>query len=753
VKKVLPDEDKTGRAGRWFGNSLTINGGIPVIVVLVTVAVVLMTVTLVRRADLVSATNSTEGNITKLTARLLEKSQFTHHPLDEAWAGRFLDRYLEALDGAHMLFFQTDLDEFASYRKELAALTRKVGDTTPAHVIFKRYLERLGQQLHFQTNLLQIASFDFSGGDSFILDRDAAARPRDLKAAEDVWRERVRNDYLQEKLNGESPSEIIKTLTRRYSRLFDMMNKLSAPEVLEVYLDALAHVYDPHSDYFSQEQLDSFSISMNLSLTGVGATLQSRDGYCQIRELVPGGPAARSGQLKPKDRIVAVAQGEEPPVDVVDMPLPQVVELIRGPKGTQVRLTVIPADAPDDSARKIVVLTRDEIHLEDQRAKARVLDFPISPAGTVRLGVVDLPSFYGEFNEKGSRSGASATKDVQILLRKLKELKVEGVILDLRRNGGGSLPEAISLTGLFIRRGPVVQTRDPEGDVDVGKDPDHAVVYDGPLIILTSRFTASASEILAGALQDYGRALIVGDSSTFGKGTVQSVISLLPMMERYRLAHDYKPGALSVTIRKFYRPGGSSTQLEGVKPDIVLPSLTDYPDIGEAALKNPLPWDRIASARFDKLDRVGPYRDGLRAKSAARVAGREDFACLREAFAERLKRQASTRVPLNEAARKAEREKARAEVNGWEDKLSQMQQPAPLEHEITVHQAAEPGLPPPRIAVQPQPGPIPKDEDDSGMETGLSSLADRVVLTEAERILVDYIEMLNRNSAPVAAAR
>ncbi len=429
------------------------------------------------RADLASTSNSTEGNIAKLTAGLLEHSQFAHHPLDAELAGKFLDRYLDALDGMHLLFLQSDLEAFAPYRARLAKLTREEGDVSPAHVIFQRYLERLGQQVAYATNLLHTAKFDFTGNDSVVIDREKVPRPSDLATARKIWRGRVRNEYLQEQLSGKSRDEIVQTLTRRYTRLLQMMKKFSKDEVLEVYLDALAHVYDPHSNYFNHEQLDSFSISMNLSLSGIGATLQSKDGYCTILSLVPGGPAAKSGKLHPNDRIVAVAQPDQAAVDIVDMPLPQVVELIRGPKGTSVKLTLIPADAADDSVRKNITLVRDEVSLEEQRAKARVLDLPDGKDQTVRIGVIDLPSFYGEFTGKRSSESASATKDVSTLLRKLKELNVKGMVLDLRRNGGGSLEEAISLTGLFIRQGPVVQTRDPSGHVDVDDDPDAAAQY------------------------------------------------------------------------------------------------------------------------------------------------------------------------------------------------------------------------------------------------------------------------------------
>src|SRR5258706_10413202 len=350
------------------------------------------------------------------------------------------------------------------------------------------------------------------------------------------------------------------------------MTKLSADQVYEVYLTALAHVYDRHSDYMGRRQLEEFNISMSLSLFGIGAQLQSEEGYCKIRALLPGGPAMASKQIKPGDRIVAVAQDGKEPVDIIEMPLIEVVQLIRGPKGTKVTLTLIPGDAVDSSMRKTLTLVRDEIKLENQEAKARIVDLPIADGKTQRIGVIDLPSFYSGDESRNGHGHSGATADVAKLIEKLKQENVKGIILDLRRNGGGSLEEAINLTGLFFEFGPVVQTKDGEGHVSVERDRDPTVLYEGPLVVLTSKLSASASEILAGALQDYERAILVGDPSTFGKGTVQSMIQLAPLMHRLKQEPTENPGALKLTIRKFYRPDGSSTQLKGVVPDIILPS-------------------------------------------------------------------------------------------------------------------------------------------------------------------------------------
>ena len=467
-------------------------------------------------------------------------------------------------------------------------------------------------------------------------------------------------------------------------------------DVLEIFLTALSHVYDPHSDYMGKSSLENFSIGMKLSLFGIGALLRSEDGYCKIQELKPG-PAQRSKKIKPNDRIVAVAQGNEPPVDVVDMKLNKVVELIRGPKGTEVRLTVIPADAADPSVRNVISLVREEIKLEDQEAKAKLFEGDVN-GKKARWGVIDLPSFYAAFDLEGSKSDGepkSTTTDVAKLIKKLTEAKVEGLILDLRHNGGGSLEEAINLTGLFIPEGPVVQVRDADGRIIVDKDRDPSMAYKGPLIVLTSRFSASASEILAGALQDYGRALIVGDSSTHGKGTVQSLIQLSPYMRQFGLASSQNPGALKVTIRKFYRASGASTQLKGVTPDIILPSINNFAEVGESSLENPLPWDTIAATNYTKLNLVESYVDELRKRSVKRTSTEKDFLFIKDEIDRFKKMLAEKSVSMNESVRLKEKQEADERSKARKKELASRPEPKETVWDITLKVAAEPGLPSP----------------------------------------------------------
>jgi carboxyl-terminal processing protease len=681
---------------------------------------------------------ATDAAVTSLTSKILESSQFAHQQLDQALAGKFLDRYLDTLDGNHMIFLQSDIDEFAKARPTLAADTREKGDSRLAHQIFKRYLERLDQRNQFVVTALEAGNFEFTADETFSYDRKKAPYPADAAAAEAIWRQQLRYEFLQEKLAGKTEPEIVKILKRRSSRIADTMRKLDERAVLELYLEALAQVYDPHSDYMGPEQMKSFEISMNLSLVGIGATLQSQDGYCKISELVPGGPAARSGLLKNGDRIVGVSQKEgDEFTDLVDLPLPQAVEMIRGKKGTTVYLNIIPANA---SVRKTISIVREEIKLEDQQAKAKIIDFP-GADGPRRIGVIDLPAFYaGEGNAKSGPT--SATADVIKLIEKLKTEKITGLILDLRRNGGGSLQESISLTGLFIPSGPVVQTRDLQGRTEVGKDRDGKVAYDGPLVVLTSRLSASASEILAGALQDYGRAIVVGDTSTFGKGTVQTIVPLSRVMDSEGIVPNSDPGALKVTISKFYRPSGQSTQLEGVKADIVIPSITDVPEIGESDLPNPLPWDSIAAQKLTESNRVRAALPTLRESSQARIAKDPDFIALQGEIERFKKLREEKSVSLNEARRQQEKADLKARNETLKKERLARAVPAPPTYQLTLKNLNKPG---PGELVKPD---EPATEEaaaaaDSNLEDAIiAPPSDDLILKEAQNILLDYISLL-----------
>jgi len=676
-------------------------------------------------------------------------------PLDDQLANAFFERYLDVLDGDHSLFLQSDVAQFSAYRATLAAITRGTGDTSVAHEIFARYVERLEQRVSYVTERLQNATFDFSAQSDFALDRRHAPRPRDLAAAHELWWQRLRVEYLQEKLAKNTPQEIVKTLRRRADRRLLTVRQMSRDGVLEIWLSALAHVYDPHSDYLGHEQMAEFAIAMKLSLFGIGARLKSEGRGPKVVEVLAGGPAARSGLLSPGDRIVAVAQGSEEPVDVVDLRLARAVALIRGPKGSVVSLTVVPVDAVDDAVRKTITLVRDEIHLEEQRATSRIIDMPDGQGATVRIGVIDLPSFYADLSSiRGKGESASRTRstvDVARLLIKLKAEKVQGIVLDLRRNGGGSLDEAIDLTGLFIAEGPVVQTRGFDGDIEVVADSDSSVIYDGPLVVLTSRFSASASEILAAALQDYGRAIIVGASSTYGKGTVQSLVPLASIMDRSGLAYAYDPGALKITIRKFYRPSGASTQLKGVVPDIVLPSLSSRSDAGESVLDNPLPWDTVPPAEYETLGMVRPYLAELRNESARRVTRGQEFAFLRAEIVRLKQRLVSKTVSLNEAVRREELADFERRKKAHEKVIEALNDSLPVTYEVTLREAALPGLPPPvahtgnTTKIQARAPAVGKVEEATQTDTA-NKLAQRdVILDEAKKIAAGYVVLRGKS--------
>ncbi|HEY1173527.1 MAG TPA: carboxy terminal-processing peptidase [Verrucomicrobiae bacterium] len=682
-----------------------------------------------------------------LTARMLERAHYSQMAFNDEVSSKFLDHYLDRWDPQHIFFFKTDLEEFEKWRTKLDEMTINSGDTSPAYLIFNRFYERLRLQQTFIQNLLDTETFEFNTDDRYLLNRKDAPRPADLKEAKQLWRDRVRFEYLTEKLNKKTHEEIVKSIKKRYDRIYKMVEGFDAEQVLSEYLTVLGTIYDPHSDYMSKSELDNFSIGMRLSLVGIGAQLTSDDGYCKIMELVPGGPAARSKKLKPNDRIVAVAQGNGEAMDVIDMPLNKIVEKIRGTKGTEVRLTVIPADAADSSVRNVVSLIREEIKLEDQEAKAQIIEFPDGKGKTNRLGVIDLPSFYADFNlddKKPDGERKSTTRDVSRLLTKLKEENISGLILDLRRNGGGSLEEAIKLTGLFIRQGPVVQVKDPSGEVTVDKDNDPKVEYDGPMIVLTSRFSASASEILAGALQDYGRSLIVGDSSTHGKGTVQTLMEL----SRFLRTPEFNPGAVKVTIRKFYRPSGASTQRRGVVPDIVLPSVNNHAEVGEGALENALPWDTIEAAEFRPVNRVAPYLEDLKQKSTSRIEASKDYAYVKEDIERFDKIRADKTVSMNEAQRVKEKEDLKKVETARKQERKDRKTPLPTTYKISLKQATQPGLPAPfdpAKAKEEKPERAKLDDEKADEEEAVE-IPD-VALLEAENILLDFVKLINARTA------
>ncbi len=722
------------------------------------------------QTNLFPAPGPNDARIAYVTARLLEEFHYSQQLLDTGMSEKFFDGYLETLDPRHENFLQSDIAEFSHYRTNLDTLTVGTNGTanlTPAYEIYRRYRERARQHTDFVNDLLQKDKFKFNTDEYFLLDRRHAPYPRDLKDAKQLWSQRLRYEYLQEKLSREiSPTnntvisslpksataEITATLARHYRWYLHMVSNMDSSGILQAYLNALAHAYDPHSDYLNTEHAQDFSIGMSLALFGIGAQLSEDDGYCTISLLVHGGPAEKSKQLHEKDRIVAVAQSNQPPVNVVDMELGKVVQLIRGPKGTEVRLTISPNE--DRAVRKVVTLIRDEIKLEDQEAKAQFIELPDGHGGTNRIGVIDLPSFYATIDLPGNidhSTAKSTTADVTRLIKKLKAEKIAGLILDLRGNPGGSLEEAIKFTGLFIKDGPVVLARSSiDGPVSVDSDTDSSVLYDGPLVVLVNRLSASAAEIAAAALQDYRRAVIIGDISTFGKGTVQNLNPLRPFfVGPAAVSATNDPGTVKITIRKFYRVTGASTQLKGVMPDIILPDVLNYStQFGESALENPLPWDTIPSVNYDKLNLVQPYLDTLRLHSSARIATNQDYVYIRQDIDEYRKKQFDKTASLNEHDRIKEREEISARDKARDQERDARKAPNVKIYELTVENAGDPGLPPPLLKTNTVTAtnlPGGKNMTPNHPIESVVPQPQEPALVETEKILGDYISLLSSN--------
>ena len=582
--------------------------------------------------------------------RLLEEGHYTHQPLNDEVSKKFLRTYLELLDFSHLFFTQHDIETLTAKYGTSLDDDVLLGNLKPAYEIYDVYQKRVDERIVKIKELLKQPPSEFKGEATIELSRQKAAWPKDDAEADALWRDRVANELLGERLSEHPIEPGPQLVARRYERLARNVHEQDRDEQVKLFLDALAQAYDPHSEYLSKSDLKNFSINMGLSLVGIGAMLRTEDGYAKIESLVPGGPAQMNGQLKVGDRITAVAQGAAEFNDVRDMRLDKVVEQIRGKKGTHVRLLVIPSDASDPSKRKTIEIVRDEIKLKDQEARADIIIKKDENGNPVKLGWITLPSFYADMDKHQK----STTKDVQALLKRLKKENIGGLVVDLRRNGGGSLEEAISLTGLFLKSGPIVQTKGSNGNIVISSDPDPNIVYSGPLVVLTSRQSASASEIFAAALQDYGRAVIVGDKNTFGKGTVQTILEIgrFTSLLGNRSQED---GALKLTIQKFYRVAGGSTQLHGVISDVALPTLTDLPEFGEGALKNCLPYDEVPKAKFTKWsDTHSLFVEELKHRSEARVQNDPEFHYVMEDM-ERLRRKIDeNRISLNEDLRRKE---------------------------------------------------------------------------------------------------
>lgn len=714
--------------------------------------------------------------------QLLEQAHYNRDSVGTDFSAVIPD-YMTDLDGQHLFFLSSDKAKFVGqYSKNVYYNVRYVGNINAAYDIFYTYQNRVEDRIKWVFNELK-KDFDFTTNESYGMDRSKAEWPADAAAADDLWRRRLKFELVAEILSAKAektstaaaepktgenkpsapdvavpkpeqqpaaevaakpaaPNEpkltklekAKETVRKRYERMLKNLADIEQDDLAELYLSTIARLYDPHSTYFSAATFEDFAIQMKLQLVGIGALLGLEDDNCVVKEIVAGGPADVGRELKPNDKIISVGQPGQEPVEVIGMKLRKIVDMIRGEKGTNVHLTVQPADAPDPSVRREVIITRDVVKLNAQRARAAVFQLPDAQGKTEPIGVITLPAFYGPAEDGDTDAEkTSASKDVERLIGELKTHNIKGIVLDLRRNGGGYLTEAIELAGLFINRGPVVQVKSYNGEIQVDEDENGNVAYSGPLAVLVDRFSASASEIVTGALQNYGRAVVIGDTSTHGKGTVQQVVELKQINPVLSRAPD-KAGAAKFTIQKYYLPSGASTQLKGVVPDIVLPSIDEYiPNIGEADLPRAMVWDQIPSSLFEGQPLAPNFITPLRQASTERQARLEEFAYVRKNIDWFKMRQEQKMISVN----MAEREKQKAADEAFRKEMKQER-----ERIAKSDYSYKP------IYLAPPPAPklkAPKAEDD---ETAADELEDNdtyvkadVHLREAIRIVGDAISL------------
>lgn len=590
------------------------------------------------------------GPISSSVSRLIEELHYSLPRLDNSLSSAILDRYLDMLDGNRMYFTAADVASFNRLRYELDDRTR-TGDLQPIFDVFNLFRKRAGER--FETAIALLATEpDYTLDETYQWDRSELPWPATEEEITEVWRQTVKNDGLRLILTGKTWAEAAKILKERYERSYRRITQLTADDVFETYMNAVAHNMDPHSSYLSPRQSEEYRIQMSLSYDGIGASLQLEDDYVKVINIIPGGPAQIDGQLKPEDRITAVGEGDSEPVDVIGWRLDDVVQKIRGPGGTRVRLQVLPAGAAPGSPEKIIELVRDKVKLEEQAAKKQLLEIPLH-GKTWRVGVITVPSFYQDFaaRTKGEEDYTSTSRDVARLIEEFKaEGGIDALVMDLRANGGGHLSEATELSGLFIERGPIVQLREGRGTIQQLDDPSPTAIYGGPLVVLVDRYSASASEIFAAAMQDYDRGVVVGQQ-TFGKGSVQNLFPL------DRLMRGTDNGQLTLTIGKYYRVTGESTQHRGVIPDIELPSLVDPSTVGESTRDTALPWDRIQPARYRPSGTLDSTIDELRAHHQARIANDPEWSYLLADIASVKEIAAQKSVSLNLQKRIAENER------------------------------------------------------------------------------------------------
>lgn len=571
-----------------------------------------------------------------LIARQLQFTHFRDMGINDDLSGDVFDAYLNYLDGQHIYLSQQDVDEFSAVRESLGSAL-KTGQLQPGFDIYNLVQRRIIERLNFAIGMVEggIEKLEFQSDEQILMDRSDVDWEADTEALDALWTRRIKNAVLAQRLNGSSDEEIRESLLRRYEGQLKRTRQARSEDAFQAYMNAFAGMWDPHTSYFSPRTSENFNINMSLSLEGIGAVLQSDNEYTKVVRLVPGGPAAKQGQLKPADRIVSVSQeDEDKTVNVIGWRLDEVVDLIRGPRESLVTLEVVSSDAADESVTRTISIKRDEVKLEEQSASSEVIELDRNN-DTFRIGVINIPTFYADFKAMMANDPnyKSTTRDVRNLINDLKAEGIDGIVMDLRNNGGGALHEANDLVGLFIEEGPTVQIRNSNNDVKVLEDEDPSVTYDGPLVVLVNRMSASASEIFAGAIQDYGRGLVVG-SQTFGKGTVQAVRPL-------------NHGQLKITQSKFYRVSGGSTQHKGIIPDIEIPSRVDKARIGEDALDHALPWDQIEAVPHRRYYDFSGVIDELRNRHDGRFTEHPEFRLLQKEIDFLKQQREQTTVSLN----------------------------------------------------------------------------------------------------------
>lgn len=603
--------------------------------------------TLVPKSELTPAKK--HKDTTEVITHIINSYHYRMKPLDNTLSSSIFDNYLKNLDPNHSFFLNEDIQNITKYRDKLddALLNSEL---EPAFDIFKIYRQRVKERIEYAVSELE-KEFDFEIDEEYLFDRRELSWANDREELNEIWRKRVKNDMLNLLLTtGKEITEIKDTLRKRYQRIYTSTFQLDSNDVFQTFINAYTTSIEPHTSYFSPRASENFDISMRLSLEGIGAVLRNENDYTLIQKIIPGGPADLSKKLHAKDKIIGVGQGESGEIiDVIGWRLDDVVELIRGPKDTVLRLEIIPGKTGVEDISKILTLTRNKIKLEESASKSKVIDLPDLDK---KIGVIDIPTFYVDFaaQAKGDPDFRSTSKDVQRLVTNLVKEDVEGIIIDLRGNGGGSLSEALALTGLFIKEGPIVQTKDSSGKIDINVDPDPSLFYAGPLAVLVDRNSASASEIFAGAIQDYQRGIIIGEP-TYGKGTVQNIVDLNRFIKNSEDDH----GKLKTTIAQFFRISGGSNQNKGVIPDIIFPTAIDIEDYGERSLDNALPWDKVEPARYIKVN-VPIYYGKIRSLHKNRIKSDKAFKLLLEQLALVKSSNMKKTTSLNEDKRRTERD-------------------------------------------------------------------------------------------------